>query len=179
MRALFVNKFVLFHFVSLNRSTVVFCMYSLLFSVRFYVVFFTLLYLGDPGIYNSSNRPVLGPPAVPKIEGGPSDACSRQNWLPHMHMHRKICLIFFLFYSFIEFFELCTFSNEFSLQIRCVCVFRSSESAASDNKSTEHKFRYATRRTTATQQSEPVLSGDGAECRSRTARHGGDQPKFK
>nr|CAH7740205.1 unnamed protein product [Callosobruchus chinensis] len=41
----------------------------------------------DPGIYNSSNRPVLGSTTTPKIEGGP-DACARSNWLPHMHMHR-------------------------------------------------------------------------------------------
>ncbi|XP_068917411.1 mothers against decapentaplegic homolog 4 isoform X2 [Tenebrio molitor] len=38
----------------------------------------------DQGIYNSTNRPVMGPP-VPKIEGG-VDACSRNNWLPHMHL---------------------------------------------------------------------------------------------
>jgi hypothetical protein len=40
--------------------------------------------VGDQGIYNSTNRPVMGPP-VPKIEGG-VDACSRNNWLPHMHL---------------------------------------------------------------------------------------------
>ncbi|XP_018565764.1 mothers against decapentaplegic homolog 4 isoform X2 [Anoplophora glabripennis] len=42
----------------------------------------------DPGMYNTSNRPVLGPSTVPKIEGGP-DTCSRSNWLPHMHLHRQ------------------------------------------------------------------------------------------
>ncbi|XP_030746191.1 mothers against decapentaplegic homolog 4 isoform X2 [Sitophilus oryzae] len=41
----------------------------------------------DPGMYSSSpNRGVLGP-TVSKIEGAP-DACTRSNWLPHMHMHR-------------------------------------------------------------------------------------------
>ncbi|XP_019869484.1 mothers against decapentaplegic homolog 4 isoform X2 [Aethina tumida] len=39
----------------------------------------------DPGIYNTTNRAVLGPPTVPKIEGGP-EACSRSNWLPHIHL---------------------------------------------------------------------------------------------
>ncbi|KAJ8986286.1 hypothetical protein NQ317_009996 [Molorchus minor] len=42
----------------------------------------------DPGMYNSPNRPVMGPSTVPKIESGP-DTCSRSNWLPHMHMHRQ------------------------------------------------------------------------------------------
>ncbi|CAH1955638.1 unnamed protein product [Acanthoscelides obtectus] len=46
----------------------------------------------EPAIYNSSNRPpVLGSTTTtPKIEGGPPDACSRSNWLPHMHMHQNI-----------------------------------------------------------------------------------------
>nr|XP_023016677.1 mothers against decapentaplegic homolog 4 isoform X1 [Leptinotarsa decemlineata] len=42
----------------------------------------------DPGLYNSTNRPVLGSTTVPKIESG-QDTCSRTNWVPHMHMHRQ------------------------------------------------------------------------------------------
>ncbi|CAH0562081.1 unnamed protein product [Brassicogethes aeneus] len=46
----------------------------------------------DPaGMYNTSNRAVLGPSAVPKIEAGP-DACSRSNWLPHMHLHSPVAV---------------------------------------------------------------------------------------
>ncbi|CAH1153252.1 unnamed protein product [Phaedon cochleariae] len=40
----------------------------------------------DPGMFNSSNRPVLGSTTVPKVEGGSE---SRSNWVPHMHMHRQ------------------------------------------------------------------------------------------
>lgn len=76
---------------------IIFHSFDLVHDVIFCLFLFPLLYIGDPGIYNSTNRPVLGPPPVPKIEGGPSDACSRQNWLPHMHLHRKI-FIFSLFY---------------------------------------------------------------------------------
>ncbi|KAF5283578.1 hypothetical protein FQA39_LY17280 [Lamprigera yunnana] len=38
--------------------------------------------VGDPTLYSTTNRPLLGPsPAIPKLESGP-DACSRANWLP-------------------------------------------------------------------------------------------------
>ncbi|XP_031336030.1 mothers against decapentaplegic homolog 4-like isoform X3 [Photinus pyralis] len=38
--------------------------------------------VGEPSLYNTTNRPLLGPsPTVPKLETGP-DTCSRANWLP-------------------------------------------------------------------------------------------------
>ncbi|KAJ8930027.1 hypothetical protein NQ314_017192 [Rhamnusium bicolor] len=53
---------------------------------------FFIIVVGDPGLYNTSNRPVLGPSTVPKIEGGP-DTCSRSNWLPHMHLHPSVAVL--------------------------------------------------------------------------------------
>jgi hypothetical protein len=67
------------------------------FGIFSYACYVFVVMVGDQGIYNSTNRPVMGPP-VPKIEGG-VDACSRNNWLPHMHLPhcKNFFHVFFLF----------------------------------------------------------------------------------
>lgn len=42
----------------------------------------------DPGMYNTTNRQVLGPTAVPKLEGGP-EPCPRGSWLPLLQMQHR------------------------------------------------------------------------------------------
>lgn len=54
--------------------------------------------LGDPNLYNTANRTVLGPPGVPKIEG-PTDNCPRSTWLPtRMHLRKPYFFLFYYYY---------------------------------------------------------------------------------
>lgn len=69
-----------------------------------HVFFLFITMIGDPGMYNPSNRGILGS-TIPKIESGLDPG--RSNWLPHMHLPRKnfslVCLFCVRSPSFIVF----------------------------------------------------------------------------